>query len=70
VTAELTGNHQALGQKTITNFIQKLLSHFLDVQSLLNAAPDAMTNYQARELVAVDEHDSLAQLLGCLTCRR
>jgi hypothetical protein len=48
----------------------KIFIRLLDVQGLLEPAADAMTDHQARELVPIDEDDAIAQLIGCLTCRR
>jgi hypothetical protein len=61
-----------LGRRKKKEFglFEKLLVHLLDVQGFLNPAPDAVTDHQASKLVAVDEHYSFAQLVGCLTCRR
>jgi hypothetical protein len=34
--------------------LEELFVHFLDVQGFFDTAPNAMTNHQARELLAVD----------------
>jgi hypothetical protein len=49
--------------------LKKLLIHLLHVQGFLDTATNAVTNHQARELVAVDENNPRAQLHGCLTSR-
>ena len=41
---------------------KELFIHLLDIQSLFDAAADAMADHQACEVVAVDEHDPFAQL--------
>jgi hypothetical protein len=70
VTADLTGNHRGARPEEDPGLLEELLVHLLDVQSLLNPAANAVADHQARELVAIDENYSLAQLFGCLTCRR
>jgi hypothetical protein len=50
--------------------LKELFVHFLDIQSFFNPAPTPVADHQPGELVAINEHDSLAQLLGGLTCRR
>jgi len=69
VTADLTGNDRARPEED-PGLLEEFLIHILNVQGFVNPATNATTDHQARELVAVDQHDSLAQLVGCLTCRR
>ena len=45
--------------------LEELFIHLLDVQSLLDAAADAVADHQAGELVAVDEHNSVASRSAC-----
>jgi hypothetical protein len=56
--------------KAIAGLFKKLFIHLLDVQSFFDAAPYAVPNHQARQLVTVDENYPLAQLLRRLTCSR
>jgi hypothetical protein len=59
----------AASDRMYWKLLKELLIHSLDVQGFLSAAPYAVAYHQACELVAIYEHNSLAQLFGCLTCR-
>jgi hypothetical protein len=46
--------------------LEKVLVDFLDVKGVLNSAPDVVANHEFGQLLAVDQNDSLTEILGSL----
>jgi hypothetical protein len=46
--------------------LEKVLVDFLDMKGVLNSAPDVVANHEFRQLLAVDQNDSLTEILGSL----
>lgn len=56
----------ACNRRDSPTLFEELLIDLLDMQRFLDPASDIMADHQTRELVAVDENNSFAQVLSSL----
>ena len=48
---------------------EEILVDFLDVKGLLNPAAHVVAYHQAGQMVAIDQDDTLAQIIGCFAVK-